>query len=378
MSRGSILVVDDESSARSALDELLSAEGYQVTTAGNGLEAMGSLVDAAPDVVLTDLKMPGMGGLDLLRNLRALKNDAVVIVMTAFGALDTAVLALKEGAADYLTKPVDIDQLLLVVGREMERRALRREAEEAKLRLLAANRDLEAFAARVAHDLRAPLAPISLLAGVLKLQSRDPRIAGTADRIVAGIRRASDMIEGLLTFSRTGRYGAEGVTVAAALIRQSLEDHAGPIADGQVTVEVDLDAAGLVNCSASLFREIVDNLVSNALKHLDGGERRWMKVGLVSQGGHVELEVQDSGPGIPPHALERIFDLFYRVPNDPAPGSGIGLATVRRIVEAQNGQIMVRSEVGQGASFRVRLPAATVAPVGEGRVSADGFEGRAP
>ncbi|HEY0705863.1 MAG TPA: response regulator [Polyangia bacterium] len=358
MSRGCVLVVDDEANARAALAELLRAEGYEAVTAGDGFEAMAKLSEAVPDVVFTDLKMPGMGGLALLENLRAQGSDASVIVMTGFAALDTAVPAMKAGAADYLTKPLVIDELLLVLEREIERRALRREAEQAKARLMAANRDLEAFAARVAHDLRAPLAPITLLTGQLKVQSVDPSIARTADRIAASVRRASAMIDGLLDFSRTGRYEAGGMTSAGSVVRESLDDYADRIVRGQVTVATELDAAASVTCGASLVREIVDNLVGNALKYLEGRARRVLQVRVARKGAHVELEVEDTGPGIPTESLERIFELFYRVPGDSAPGSGIGLATVRRIVDVQGGQIAVRSTVGQGTTFQVRLPAA--------------------
>jgi FixJ family two-component response regulator len=138
MSKGCVLVVDDEANARSALAELLPAEGYQVVTAADGFEALAKLKEVAPEVIFTDLKMPGMGGLDLLKNLRAQDSDASVIVMTGFAALDTAVPAMKAGAADYLTKPLALEELLLVLEREIARRALRREAEQAKARLVAA------------------------------------------------------------------------------------------------------------------------------------------------------------------------------------------------------------------------------------------------
>jgi DNA-binding NtrC family response regulator len=135
MSKGLVLVVDDEANARAALAELLRDEGYQVETAADGFKALGKVEEAAPDIVLTDLKMPGMDGLTLMRKLRAQDEAAVVVVMTAFGAVDTAVAAMKEGAADYLTKPVNMTELVLVLGREMERRRLRQEAGSLRARL---------------------------------------------------------------------------------------------------------------------------------------------------------------------------------------------------------------------------------------------------
>jgi signal transduction histidine kinase len=365
MQKGHVLIVDDESHARVALSELLRDAGYQAQVAADGFEALAKIAGNELDIVLTDLKMPGMDGLTLLRRLRAQDGAGVsVIVMTAFGAVETAVSAMKEGAADYLVKPIHLAELLLVLEREMERRNLRQEAETARGRLEAANRDLEAFSRRIAHDLKGPLSPIPLLAHRITLRSVDPVVVRTAERIAANARQAGNMIDGLLAFSRLGGHDPGAATDAAAVIRDSLEDFAESIADGQVTVESDLDAEAQVACAPSLFREVVDNLISNALKHLKGHERRWLRVRLYKRGALVELEVQDSGPGIPPDSLERIFDLFYRVPDTRTPGNGIGLATVRRIVDAHGGEITAHSVLGEGTSFRARLCRVSRAPSG--------------
>ena len=135
MSKGSILVVDDEANARTALAELLREEGYAVETAADGYKALGKMEEGLPDLVLTDLKMPGMGGVELLEKVRAADEDAAVVVMTAFGAVDTAVDAVKKGAANYLTKPLNMSELLLVLERELERRRLRKEAGSLRARL---------------------------------------------------------------------------------------------------------------------------------------------------------------------------------------------------------------------------------------------------
>src|SRR4051794_26552772 len=112
MSRsGRVLVVDDEANARTALAELLRDEGYEVETAADAFKAMGKYEAFAPDVVVTDLKMPGMDGIELVKKLRADESAAAVIVMTAFGAVQTAVDAMRAGAADYLTKPLDFNEL---------------------------------------------------------------------------------------------------------------------------------------------------------------------------------------------------------------------------------------------------------------------------
>src|SRR5437660_1428933 len=110
---GRILVVDDEVNARTALSELLRDEGYAVDMAADGFKALGKLDDFAPDVVVTDLKMPGIDGIELFHKVRDRDPECVVVVMTAYGAIDTAVKAMREGAADYITKPVNVEELTL-------------------------------------------------------------------------------------------------------------------------------------------------------------------------------------------------------------------------------------------------------------------------
>jgi DNA-binding NtrC family response regulator len=135
MSKGSILVVDDEANARAALGELLREEGYSVETAADGFKALGKMEESRPDLILTDLKMPGMGGVELLERAKGLDDEIAVVVMTAFGAVDTAVDAMKKGAANYLTKPLNMAELVLVLERELERRRLRIEAGSLRARL---------------------------------------------------------------------------------------------------------------------------------------------------------------------------------------------------------------------------------------------------
>jgi DNA-binding NtrC family response regulator len=123
-----ILVVDDEASARSALAELLKGEGYVVETAGDGFKALGKLEEFSPSLVLSDLNMPGMDGVELLRKLKETNPELPVVLMTAFGGVETAVSAMREGAIDYLTKPLNMDELLIVVQRALEQSKLRQEA----------------------------------------------------------------------------------------------------------------------------------------------------------------------------------------------------------------------------------------------------------
>jgi DNA-binding NtrC family response regulator len=133
--RGRILIVDDEANARTALAQLLHDEGYAVETAADGFKALPKIEGFAPDLLLTDLKMPGMDGIELMRKARELDPEMAIIVMTAYGAVDTAVAAMRQGAADYLTKPINVEELLIVADSVLERRRLRRETGQLRERL---------------------------------------------------------------------------------------------------------------------------------------------------------------------------------------------------------------------------------------------------
>src|SRR5439155_14755452 len=125
---------DDEVNARTALAELLRDEGYDVEIAADAFKALGKYESFAPHVVVTDLKMPGMDGIELVKTIRAMEDPAEVIVMTAFGAVETAVDAMRSGAADYLTKPLNFDELL-VLDKVFENSRLRRETRQLRARV---------------------------------------------------------------------------------------------------------------------------------------------------------------------------------------------------------------------------------------------------
>jgi len=135
MSKGKILIVDDEPSARTALAELLRGEDYDIETAGDGFKALGRLQESTPDLVLTDLNMPGMDGVELLRKVKEDHAGLPVVLMTAFAGVETAVSAMRDGAEDYLTKPLNTDELFIVLARAIESAKLRREASELRGRL---------------------------------------------------------------------------------------------------------------------------------------------------------------------------------------------------------------------------------------------------
>src|ERR1700686_3888350 len=146
--RGRILIVDDESNARAALAEILREEGYATETAADGFKALGKLEEFTPDVILTDLKMPGLDGIAFMEKARTAAPSAVFVVMTAFGTISSAVEAMKKGAENYLLKPLDPEALGAVVERAMEKARLVQETRRLRDRL----RERNAFSHFVSAD----------------------------------------------------------------------------------------------------------------------------------------------------------------------------------------------------------------------------------
>ena len=284
----------------------------------------------------------------------AAKREAKVAVTHAMQILGTlAVVALVLATA--LT--VALVRTLRLVARG--RVAL----EASHARLAHANQELDAFAGRTAHDLRNMIAPLGLLAETLV---QDPTDTATVHRAAARLQRltsnADGLIGALLDFARAGGQPpavSESAPVAE-VIREVMADLASLTSTQRASVQVEAEEIA-VRCSRSLLHTVLMNLVGNALKYLDGGSMRVVRVSAVCAGMSCELTVADTGPGIPADALGSIFEPFYRAPGVTTAGTGIGLATVSRIVESHHGHISVQSRVGEGSNFVVRLPIAAPA-----------------
>lgn len=371
-------VVRDREAFFSRLDRLLDASDGNTRQRLKEVQDAAEEYDRALEGVLT-LRRNGTGDQAVTRSFEE-------IVRPRKASLDEALLRLiereearlhsmdrsTERSASFLalgTTGVALGALLVSVflalklaGAFRILRTKQRDLEKTMAQLGRANGDLEAFAGRIAHDLRTPLTPIALMAARLK-RSSDADVVRAADRIQRSAERAGRMVEDFLAFSRMGRRSDENAKAdAAAAVRTTLDDFSERIAADAVTLELDLDDGALVRCSEALFRQVVSNLVGNALKFLRRRDRRVLRIRLHRRGERCELEVADSGPGIPAEAISQIFDPFYRAPNVEAPGTGIGLATVRRIVDAHGGSVAVESTAGEGATFRVLLPAVPLSP----------------
>lgn len=230
-------------------------------------------------------------------------------------------------------------------------------------RIERANRDLDAFAGRIAHDLRSVLVPLQLAGPQLVRCADEPAgVRTVAARIDRVTRHAADLLEGLLAFARTEcvTRADESAAVDAELsaVLEDLEPLTRRI-DAKVAIEV--DASLRAACSPAVLHILLLNLLSNAIKFMEGQPRREVRVVARSEGPWCAVTIEDTGPGIPREALDRVFEPFFRVREARVGGSGLGLATVRRIVDALGGEIAVMSAEGAGTRVSMRIRRAKTA-----------------
>jgi signal transduction histidine kinase len=363
-----ILVVDDEGPQLKALCDVLQQEGHHVAGCATPGAAIDALHGQRFDILLSDLNMPQMDGIALTREALAIDGDLVPVLMTGQASVPTAIEAMKVGAVDYVLKPFRIASIRPVLARALEMRHLRtsnRELQEdlarRNVQLEAANRELDAFAARVAHDLRNPLHAVLGFARLLS-RSSDERLDADEQAFVKYIlmagERADRMVRDLLAFARLGESALKRGPVSLDAVIEAARRNVAAQAQGR---SVDWLVAPLptVSGDASLLEMAFTNLLSNALKYSARRDQARIEIGSrASDNGHV-VWVRDNGVGFDMAQADKLFSPFHRLHKaDEFEGTGVGLANVRRIVERHQGSVIAEARPDQGATFFITLPSA--------------------
>ncbi|MCP4698190.1 MAG: response regulator [Gammaproteobacteria bacterium] len=355
MKQQTILIVDDTAENISVLYEVLMNCGYKALIAENGKAALELLDAVKPDLILLDVLMPSMNGFETCKRLKADREsrDIPVIFMSALSDTVDKVKGFELGAVDYITKPLNQDEVLARVRTHLTIRSLQKGLEEK-------NRDLQAFAHTVAHDLKNPIGDVVSFAGVMQDTYADILDAQGKQclKILSdSSRKAIKIIEALLLLSSVSNQEVKLQALDMASVIEQVKDRLQPSlrkTKGVLIVADEWPAA----CGYPVWvEEIWMNYLTNGLKY--GGTPPRLELGGAAAGdGTAKFWVLDNGPGLSEKDKKRLFKLFSRLESgkQQISGHGLGLSIVQRIATKLGGTAGVETVPGKGCKFYFTLP----------------------
>ena len=348
---------------RRACQAALRRTGYLVETYADGPSGLKRIEDLGAGLLVVDLKMPGMGGMEVIDRVKQINPDIVAIVITGFATVSTAVEAMKAGAYDFIPKPFTADELRVIIARGMERYRL---VTEAKRLRKEKETQVRKFITFVSHQLQSPLGAVQQYLDVLRHQSGEDIPERYSQWVERSSKKIADMLQIIndwLTISKVegGQLATERKPVSwQELAREVVESFADTAGDSQVTLHHELPAdLPPVIGDATGLRMLLSNLVANAVKYNRPGGA--VSIAAEADQGAVKLSVTDTGVGIAPEEHERVFEEFYRVKGKDTTGrrgTGMGLPICKKIAEELGGEITLSSRPGEGSTFTVVLPRA--------------------
>ncbi len=369
-----VLVIDDELGPRESLRVLLKPN-YQVHTANSVEAGLRLLREKKPDAIVSDIRMPGTNGIDGLRRIREIDPHVAVIMLTGFGALETAQEALRLGANDYLSKPFDAREMREVISRNIERTRQHRctetaaeEIRELNQRLMQELAQKERLAslgqasAEFVHDLGNPLTIVwgyvQLLAKKLEQSEKDtgvlnPNSAKELNIIEQNVRLCRE----LLTMWQS--YGSEEAaahrSVAVDQVLSEVVKSAESIAaQSGVTISLEPCAEARILGDPVQIKRALQNVIVNGVQAA-AESQGVVEVDCTPQNFYVDVRIRDTGCGIDPAQLAKIFEPYFTT-RQARSGTGLGLYITKKVVEDHRGSIKVESTPRVGTLFTIRLP----------------------
>ncbi len=357
---GLILIIDDEESIRDGCTQALEKSGYTVLATGDGHEGVRIAREKHPDIAYVDLKMPGIPGMDIIDILSREIPDIVLIVITGYASIISAVESMKKGAYDYLPKPFTPDQLRAVTTRGIDHRNLTLETRRLKEEKEQVEKNFITF---VSHEMRSPLVTIEQYIESLKIIAGDclgEDAMHIIERCEKRIQNLEALVEHWLDISKiengTLTQKKEPVNLAA-IVARSMEEMTPLCQRRGLVMEKDIpgDLPAVIGDEESLVRVLI-NIIGNATKYTPSGGRINIEANYDDL--DVTLSIADTGTGIPRDKIPFIFDPFFRGKGkeDRQRGSGLGLTFCKKIMEAHDGSIEVQSKEGEGTTFLLKLP----------------------
>lgn len=356
-----ILIVDDEEVMRDSCNQVLKKSGYNVEVASNGEEALSKADNFQPDIALIDLKMPGIGGMEVLVKMKEKYPELFPIIITGYATVESAVEGMKKGAFDFLSKPFTPDDLRNVVARAVEKRDILREME--KLRREKKMME-ESFITMVSHQMRSPLASIVqfteiLLGGYTGILNDKQReiILRIKERLEAMMRLINDWLNMAKMSRETLSSRFEDIDLLDLVdnigkLLSSLAEKKG------VTIKISHPQEfPKIRGDKQSLEQVFINLITNGIEYNRSGGS--VTVSFADEGEYVRANVSDTGIGISKEHIPHLFREFYRIKREngaKSEGTGLGLAIAKKVVEAHGGKISVDSTPGKGSTFTVHLP----------------------
>ncbi|HEX7733498.1 MAG TPA: hybrid sensor histidine kinase/response regulator [Ktedonobacteraceae bacterium] len=382
MTKLRVLIVDDDLALLQALPQAigLRMNDVQVDTADSALEALQRVQENEYDVIVSDIKMPGMDGITLIERLQILCPDTPTLLITGHGERDLAIRALRVGAYDFIQKPIDRDYFVSSLQRAIQTRQMRRQIAEQQRELeqythqleqtvtertrelVEANAAKDVFMSMVSHELKTPLTTLKGITQMLarRLERGEQIELPSLTLLENSVRRMERLVNDLLNTSliETGMFSMNrqpGDLVV--LLQELLAEHSEAMGS---TLHIDVPVAELTSMiDRERISQVVLNLLSNARKYSPPDAPVLVK--LERQGSQAIISVCDHGVGIQPEKLAHIFERFYRVPEidvqtGSSSGVGLGLYIAQKIIERHEGHLNVTSVPGKGSTFTIILP----------------------
>ena len=354
-----ILVAEDDPDISLVLCERLEAKGYEVVTASDGEAALDVLAQKPPDLVFLDIHMPKLNGLEVLTRIRARWPDLAVIIMTAHGTIGLAVEAMKVGAADFLTKPFEHDQLDSVITKALERKQVTHEVE----RLLG----------EISHDMKNLLTPVVFGTDLLgteiddlfkrlpvmeaiKTEQSQQLCDEVLDMLRSTTRRIQDRMKEIADYVKIHNAPPHFTPCRIAEVAANVMKTLHILADAKgVTIRSEgLDALPVITADEGRLYNALYNLVNNAIPEVPAGGSITIRGRTDPDAGRILLSIEDTGRGMSPEVRDSLFTsgAISRKPG----GTGLGTKIVKDVIESLHGQITVESQQGVGTTFRISLP----------------------
>jgi signal transduction histidine kinase len=371
-----ILVIEDEVEVRQSYVDMFSFFGYNVESVPNGREGMSRITKNEYDIVVTDLNMPEMNGIEVLKYIKKKKPYIEVIVITGFATLENAIEAMKVGAYDYFAKPVDIEHVRIVISKCVQQIQSRKENEELRSltqRLKDLNELKDKFITITNHELRTP---VTVLKGYVELidyfleDARNENINEAIEIVSETMRELVGIVEQMHDISSFD-YGKKRMVTADVHIERILEliykEMKILFKKRKIKFELNMDNSDvIISGDDKQLKRSLRELLQNALKFTPEGGQVKIEYSANKKNKKIYIKVKDNGIGIPRDKLDLIFEPFYEVQNVinhmtsktefMGGGIGLGLTLAKEVFESHKGELLLESEEHQGSIFTVVLP----------------------